>query len=113
MGLQLSASDVRLDMQNAPTIDDLHQIMTRAARIPLDTVKQYPHGHIFSDSSIVVLPKQADWPHRLDVGHPSMMFRAAAVKLLDSYLREAFRSQLAGEGLARPTACATSAPVES
>ena len=42
-------------MDAKPTTDDLHHLMTRKARIPLDEVKQHPHGKIWDDPSIVVL----------------------------------------------------------
>ena len=73
LGLQLTVAGVELDMEEKPTTEALLQLMTRHARIPLDEVKQYPNGHIFDDASIVVEPKEPDWPHRLNVGHPAMM----------------------------------------
>jgi anaerobic selenocysteine-containing dehydrogenase len=72
MGLQLSIGGLDVDMDELTT-DGVHQLITRTGRVPLDEVKHYPHGHIFSDPSIVVLPKEGGWPHRFDVGNPYMM----------------------------------------
>jgi anaerobic selenocysteine-containing dehydrogenase len=79
MGLQLTVAGVELDMHAPPTTDALHARMTRSSRIPLDEVKQHPHGKIFDDPTIIVLPKPQDWPHRLHVGESSMMDELADV----------------------------------
>ena len=39
------------------------------SRIPLSEVKKYPHGHIFYDPSIRVLPKDESCSERLDIGN--------------------------------------------
>ena len=79
MGLQLKVAGVEVSMTDKPTTDELHHVMTRNARIPLDEVKRYPHGHVFDDPSIVVQAKEQGWPHRLDVGHEFMMAELADV----------------------------------
>ena len=79
LGLQLKVAGVDVSMDDKPTTDDLHQLMTRKARIPLDEVKQHPHGHIFDDPSIMVLGKEAGWAHKLNVGHELMMAELAEV----------------------------------
>lgn len=79
MGLELKVAGVAVSMQDRPTADDLHHVLTRNARIPLDEVKRHPHGRIFDDPSIVVEPKEQGWPHRLDVGHDAMMAELADV----------------------------------
>lgn len=73
MGLGLSLNGVALDMAHKPTTDDLFEIMTRNARIPLSEVKKYPHGKIFADPSIRVKPKDEGWSEKLDIGNPHMM----------------------------------------
>ena len=73
MGLQLTLNGVDLDMVNKPTTDDIFEILCRGSRIPLDEVKKYPHGHIFEDPSITVLPKDEEWGERLDIGNAHMM----------------------------------------
>ncbi len=80
MGLELTFAGERLDMQSIPTTDELFELLCRGSRIPLDEVKQHPHGHIWSDPSITVLPKSPDWPEKLDVGNPFMMGDLAEVQ---------------------------------
>ena len=79
LGLQLKVAGVEVSMDDQPTTDDLHHLMTRKARIPLDEVKQHPHGKIWDDPSIVVLAKEEGWTHRLQVGHELMMTELAEV----------------------------------
>jgi anaerobic selenocysteine-containing dehydrogenase len=81
MGLELTFAGERLDMQSMPTTDELFELLCQGSRIPLDEVKQHPHGHIWSDPSITVLPKSPDWPEKLDVGNPFMMSDLAEVQL--------------------------------
>lgn len=73
MDLQLKIAGVALDMTNKPTTDDLHEILCAGSRIPLSEVKKYPHGHIFDDPSILVLPKDEDCEEKLDIGNDFMM----------------------------------------
>ena len=79
LGLQLKVAGVEVSMDDQPTTDDLHHIMTRKARIPLDEVKQHPHGNIWDDPSIVVLAKDEGWAHKLQVGNELMMAELAEV----------------------------------
>ena len=79
MGLELTFAGERLDMQSMPTTDELFELLCQGSRIPLDEVKQHPHGHIWSDPTITVLPKSPDWPEKLDVGNPFMMSDLAEV----------------------------------
>lgn len=73
MGLQLRFAGVELDMEAEPTADQLLDLMTRNARIPLDEVRRHRHGAMFPDPDAVVGPAEPQWPHRLQVGHPSMI----------------------------------------
>ncbi|MBI1182283.1 MAG: molybdopterin-dependent oxidoreductase [Alphaproteobacteria bacterium] len=73
MGLQLTLNGVDLEMLNKPTTDDIFEILCKGSRIPLSEVKKYPHGHIFDDPSITVLPKDGGCEERLDVGNVHMM----------------------------------------
>jgi anaerobic selenocysteine-containing dehydrogenase len=73
LGLQLQLRGVDLDMERQPTTDDLHEIICAGSRIPLAEVKAHPHGHIWSDPSIVVLPKEDGCEHRLHVGAAAML----------------------------------------
>ena len=73
LGLELTFAGERLDMTSKPTTDDLFELMCDGSRIPLSEVKRYPHGYIFDDPEIRVLPKEDGCEERLDVGHPEMM----------------------------------------
>ena len=73
MGLQLKVAGQELDMVNEPTTDDIFELLCMGSRIPLDEVKQYPHGHIFDDPSILVLPRDVDWEEKLNIGNEFMM----------------------------------------
>jgi anaerobic selenocysteine-containing dehydrogenase len=53
--------------------DDLLEMLHQNSRIPLDVVKRYPHGRVFTEVDEVVRPADADCVARLDVGDPQMM----------------------------------------
>ncbi len=79
LGLQLRINGQDVDMVNKPTTDDLFEMICRGSRIPLSEVKKYPHGHIFDDPDMMVLPKDEGWAEKLDIGHPEMMQELAEV----------------------------------
>ncbi len=80
LGLPLVFAGQKLDMTRSYTTDELFEIMTTGSRIPLSEVKRYPHGHIFADSSITVLPRQDDCGEMLDIGNPDMLAELAEVR---------------------------------
>lgn len=80
MGLQLRLNGQALDMDRDYTTDELFEILTAGSRIPLAEVKQYPHGHIFSDPDIRVLPKAAGCEEKLDIGNPLMLEELRTVR---------------------------------
>ena len=53
--------------------------MCAGSRIPLSEVKKYPHGHIFTDEEIKVLPRDADCEEKLDIGNEFMVGDLAEV----------------------------------
>ncbi|MBM4203155.1 MAG: molybdopterin dinucleotide-binding protein [Gammaproteobacteria bacterium] len=73
MGLILRLNSQALDMTRDYTTDELFEILTVGSRIRLSEVKQYPHGHIFNDPTIIVLPKEEDCEERLDIGNSIML----------------------------------------
>ncbi len=79
MGLQLRVNCQDLDMVNKPTTDDIYEMLCKGSRIPLSEVKKYPHGHIFDDPTILVLPKDEDCEEKLDIGNADMMAELAQV----------------------------------
>ena len=68
-----------VDIDVKPTTSQLLERMCEGSRIPLEEVKKYPHGHIFTDDEIRVAPKRAGSP-RLDVGRAEMLAELADVR---------------------------------
>lgn len=79
MGLQLRFAGTELDMTHEPASGELLELLCAGSRIPLAEVKRHPHGAMFPEDSIRVLPKQPGWTERLDVGHPLMLAELADV----------------------------------
>ncbi|MBB3047580.1 anaerobic selenocysteine-containing dehydrogenase [Litorivivens lipolytica] len=61
-----------LDMENKPTTDDLHEILTSNARVPLAEVKKHRGGKIY-DVQETVQPKDPGFEGKLCVGNDMMM----------------------------------------
>ncbi len=64
---------VALDMRQRPSSDEIFDILTREARIPLDEVKIHPHGAFFPEPAVRVAERAAGWEGRLDVGNQEML----------------------------------------
>jgi anaerobic selenocysteine-containing dehydrogenase len=79
MGLQLqvtplSGTPIPLDMEHAPSSEDLVEMLYVGSRVPLETVKGTPGGAFYPcEPPLVVEPKEPGWTGRLDVGNPDMM----------------------------------------
>ena len=73
MGLQLAYRGQPIDMENAPTTDALMEQFVRRSRVPLDLIKQHPHGHLYPDPQPLAEAKDPDWPHRLQLGDATML----------------------------------------
>ena len=73
MGLQLAYRGQPIDMENAPTTESLMEQFVRRSRVPLDLIKQHPHGHLYPDPQPFAEPRDADWPHRLQLGDATML----------------------------------------
>jgi anaerobic selenocysteine-containing dehydrogenase len=81
LGLQLEmpafygtpSDPVLLDMQRKPTTDELFELMTRDARVPLAEVKKQPSVTLYPAPDVVVGEKDDGWAGRLDVGAADMM----------------------------------------
>jgi anaerobic selenocysteine-containing dehydrogenase len=72
MGKPLSYRGWPIDMDKAPSTDELLAHFVRRSRVPLDEIKKYPHGALFPDNE----PAQAapaDWPYRLQLADPQML----------------------------------------
>jgi len=94
MRLKLAYRGQPIDMENAPTTDGLMEQFVRRSRVPLDLIKQHPHGHLYPDPQPLAEAKDADWPHRLQLGDTTMLAQLQQVaKRLDGPAAES----LAGE----------------
>jgi anaerobic selenocysteine-containing dehydrogenase len=72
-----------VDMVNKPSSEELLAGLTEGSRVPLDEVKKHPHGAVFDDESIVVLPRDADCDVRLELGDATMMEDLEGVRAED------------------------------
>jgi anaerobic selenocysteine-containing dehydrogenase len=70
---------VQLDMRTRPSTDQLYALLTTGSRVPLDTVKRYPHGHVFDEVRDVVHPRDPGCETRLELGNPDMLRELAEV----------------------------------
>jgi anaerobic selenocysteine-containing dehydrogenase len=69
-----------VSIDEKPTTSQILEWMTSSSRIPLSEVKKYPHGHIFDEEEIRVLPREPGTSARLNVGHPEPLAELAAVR---------------------------------
>ena len=68
LGAQITYEDkVKLDMENAPTTDDLLAIRLNNAAVSLEELKRYPSGHVFDFDFASVLPPRPEARGRFDV----------------------------------------------
>jgi anaerobic selenocysteine-containing dehydrogenase len=63
----------KLDMQHAPTTDELFDIVTAGSRVPLSEIRRYETGKVFDDPDAVVLPREPDCEAFLELGNDEMM----------------------------------------
>lgn len=66
-------SSPKIHFAHKPNTEELLKKFTAGSRIPLDTVKRYPGGHIFDTDLIVVEAGDPGNTDRLHIGHPEMM----------------------------------------
>jgi anaerobic selenocysteine-containing dehydrogenase len=66
MGKQLVIAGQPLDMEQAPTSDQILDLITTGAQVPLDEVRRHPHGKLF-DMEQTVLPARPEASARFDV----------------------------------------------
>ena len=64
---------VALDMQNAPTTDELFDILTEGSRVPLAEVRKHHAGRVYEDPDSVVLPRDPNCEAYLELGNEAMM----------------------------------------
>lgn len=69
---------IPFDMDREPSLDDIYELATRNARVPLAEVKAHPHGHRF-EIDVPIAPREEGWTQRLDVGNPLIMAELAEI----------------------------------
>jgi anaerobic selenocysteine-containing dehydrogenase len=62
-----------LDMKKMPTTDELFEMLTSDARIPLSEVRKYEAGHVFEEPDAVVLGREPGCEALLELGDEVMM----------------------------------------
>jgi len=77
--LRLAYRGQPIDMDNAPTTESLMEQFVRRSRVPLDLIKQHPHGHLYPDPQPFAESKEADWPYRLQLGDVTMLEQLSEV----------------------------------
>ncbi|MFN0095442.1 MAG: molybdopterin-dependent oxidoreductase [Dehalococcoidia bacterium] len=80
-----------VSIDEKPTTSQILEWMTATSRISLDEVKKYPHGHIFEDEAIRVLPREPGKSAKLNVGHAVPLTELAEVRgepIMDGGYRE-------------------------
>jgi anaerobic selenocysteine-containing dehydrogenase len=71
---------VEFDMENQPSTDWVLEGLMNGSRIPLEQIRQHPHGKIYDDEEIRVGPGDPDSVDRLDVGNRDMIAELAAIR---------------------------------
>jgi anaerobic selenocysteine-containing dehydrogenase len=71
--LDAAIPEVGYDMSTKPTADDLLSFLSRGSRIPLEEVRQHPHGRLYPDPPSYVAPRDPDWIGRFEVGNADML----------------------------------------
>ena len=61
-----------LAMDRVPDDEEIFELLTRNARVPLAEVKRHPHGAVFP-ADVEVAPKEPGWEGRLDLGNAQML----------------------------------------
>jgi anaerobic selenocysteine-containing dehydrogenase len=62
-----------LDGSRKPTTDELIELLTGSARVPLGDIKAHPHGALFPSPEVRVGPPDPDAAGHLDVGNADML----------------------------------------
>ena len=73
MGYPLAFRGQAFDMSTPPTTDGLLSQFVARSRVPLEEIKRHPHGAVFPDPKPCAEPRDAEWPHRLQLAAPVMI----------------------------------------
>lgn len=72
-GSMFAATGTPLDMENEPSTEDIHALIATGSAVPLDRIRQYPHGHVFEDARVRVGPRDPACTERLDLANADML----------------------------------------
>jgi anaerobic selenocysteine-containing dehydrogenase len=93
LGLQLYCGSmfdpvgVPLDMDREPRTEDIYAVMTKDSAVPLDRVRQHPHGTVFEDARVHVGPRDHGCDARFDIGSSMMTAELAEMAAEDAAAR--------------------------
>lgn len=62
-----------LDMEKEPTTEDIYACIAENSAVPLERIRQYPHGNVFEDARVRIGARDPDCTDRLDIGNAAMM----------------------------------------
>jgi anaerobic selenocysteine-containing dehydrogenase len=71
---------IDVDMDRRPTTDELFAHLTHGSRVPLEEVKQHPHGAIFGERTQKVQPRDDHCEARLELANPVMLGELSEVR---------------------------------
>jgi anaerobic selenocysteine-containing dehydrogenase len=71
--LRQAREAIDVDMGRRPTTDEILERLVAGSRVPLEQVRQHPHGAIFPDPSVRVAEATPGATGRLDIGNPVML----------------------------------------
>lgn len=64
---------VPISLDRRPSSEEMFEFMCTGSRVPLDEVKKYPHGQVFTDLEKTVLPRANDCDAMLELADQTMM----------------------------------------
>jgi anaerobic selenocysteine-containing dehydrogenase len=82
-GSMFSADPDPLDMAHEPTTEQIYALIAAGSAVPLERVKQYPHGHVFEEARVHVGPPDPARTDKLDLGNESMLSDLAGMAAED------------------------------
>lgn len=100
MGYPLAFRGQPFDMSTPPTTDGLLSQFVARSRVPLEEIKRHPHGAVFPDPKPCAEPRDAEWPHRLQLAAPVMIAELQGIAAQKSEAPAPAGPVMGGEGSA-------------
>lgn len=100
MGYPLAFRGQPFDMSTPPTTDGLLSQFVARSRVPLEEIKRHPHGAVFPDPKPCAEPRDAEWPHRLQLAAPVMIAELQGIAAQRSEAPAPAGPVMGGEGSA-------------